>query len=164
MLIGPAGLYVRAKGVETPELLEAEKPETMPIKDVLRRHPLAVLLALGISIISNSSFYILAYIPTYGVKTLHLPQSTGFTATLIGGSILAIGCPLAGLWSDKLSRRPRLMVISCWLFVLTSYPPFYLMAAWPSLAACILPVGRLQLVKAGFTGAFPPLLPATFPL
>jgi len=77
MLIGPAGLYVRAKIVDTPEFLAAEKPETMPIKDVLRRHPLAVLLALGISIISNSSFYILAYIPTYGVKTLHLPQSIG---------------------------------------------------------------------------------------
>jgi MHS family proline/betaine transporter-like MFS transporter len=68
MLIGPAGLYVRAK-LSNPEFLAAEKLETMPIKDVLRRHPLAVLLALGISIISNSSFYILAYIPTYGVKT-----------------------------------------------------------------------------------------------
>jgi hypothetical protein len=63
-----------------------------------------VLLALGISINSNSSFYILAYIPTYGVKTLHLPASTGFTATLIGGLILAIGCPLASHWSDKLPR------------------------------------------------------------
>src|SRR6266404_4608496 len=129
MLIGPAGLYVRAKIVDTPEFLAAEKPETMPIKDVLRRHPLAVLLALGISIISNSSFYILAYIPTYGVKTLHLPQSIGFTATLVGGIVLAIGCPLAGLWSDKMSRRPQLMVVACWLFVLTSYPAFYLMAA-----------------------------------
>ena len=76
MLIGPAGLYVRSKVVETPEFLEAEKPATIPISDVLRRHPLPVLLALGISIISNSSFYILAYIPTYGVKTLHLPAST----------------------------------------------------------------------------------------
>jgi MHS family proline/betaine transporter-like MFS transporter len=70
MLVGPAGLYVRAKIVETPEFLEAEKPETMPIKDVLRRHPLSVLLALGISILSNSSFYILAYIPTYGDRVL----------------------------------------------------------------------------------------------
>jgi len=113
MLIGPVGLYVRAKIVETPDFIEAEKPETIPIKDVLRRHPLAVLLALGISIISNSSFYILAYIPTYGVKTLHLPASTGFTATLVGGLILAIGCPLAGLWSDKLPRRTLLMVITC---------------------------------------------------
>jgi MHS family proline/betaine transporter-like MFS transporter len=164
MLIGPAGLYVRAKVVETAEFIEAEKPETMPIMDLLRRHPLSVLLALGISIISNSSFYILAYIPTYGVKTLHLPASTGFTATLIGGLILAIGSPLAGLWSDKMPRRPLLMVITCWLFVLTPYPAFYLMAAWPSLAACIIAVGWLQLLKAGYSGVLPSLLSEQFPV
>src|SRR6202790_4553042 len=105
MLVGPAGLYIRSKLVETPDFLEAEKPATIPITDLLRRYPLEVLLALGISIISNASFYILAYIPTYGVKTLHLPQSAGFIATLIGGLILAIGCPFAGYWSDKLRSR-----------------------------------------------------------
>jgi len=164
MLIGPAGLYVRAKVVETPEFLEAEKPETMPIKDLLRRHPLPVLLALGISIISNSSFYILAYIPTYGVKTLHLPASTGFTATLIGGMVLAIGCPLAGYWSDKMARRPALMVVTCWLFVLTSYPAFYLMATWPTLATCIIAVCWLQLCKAGYSGVLPSVLSDQFPV
>lgn len=164
MLIGPAGLYVRAKIVETAEFLKAEKPETVPIKDLLRRHPIPVLLGLGISIISNSSFYILAYIPTYGVKTLHLPASTGFTATLIGGLVLAIGSPLFGQWSDKLPRRPTLMVITCWLFVLTSYPAFYLMAAWPSLAACIVAVAWLQLCKAGYSGVLPSLLSEQFPV
>jgi MHS family proline/betaine transporter-like MFS transporter len=164
MLIGPAGLYVRAQVVETREFVEAEKPATIPIKDLLRRHPVPVLLALGISIISNSSFYILAYIPTYGVKTLHLPASTGFIATLIGGVILAIGSPVAGHWSDKLQRRPLLMVITCWLFALTSYPAFYLMAAWPSLTACIVAVGWLQLLKAGYSGVLPSLLSEQFPV
>src|SRR5258708_655517 len=163
MLVGPAGLYIRAKMVETPEFLEAEKPETMPISDLLRRYPLEVLLALGISIISNASFYILAYIPTYGVKTLHLPASAGFTATLIGGLILAIGCPLAGYWSDKISR-PLLMVITFWLFVLTPYPAFYLMAAWPSLATCVIAVAWLQLVKAGYSGVLPSLMSEQFPV
>jgi MFS transporter, MHS family, proline/betaine transporter len=163
MLIGPAGLYVRAKIVETPEFVEAELPATIPISDLLRRYPLQVLLALGISIISNSSFYILAYIPTYGVKTLHLPEATGFTATLVGGLILAIGCPLAGYWSDRISR-PLLMVVTCSLFVLTSYPAFYLMAAWPSLAACVIAVGWLQLVKAGYSGVLPSLMSEQFPV
>src|SRR5712671_4366697 len=163
MLIGPAGLYVRSKVVDTPEFLEAEKPETIPIKDVLRRHPLAVLLALGISIISNSSFYLLLYIPTFGVKQLHLPEYTGFVATLVGGLILAIGCPLAGHWSDKI-QRPRIMVIACGLFVLTAYPAFYLMVAWPSLVACVLAVGWLQLVKAGYSGVLPSLLSEQFPV
>jgi len=164
MLIGPAGLYVRAKIVETPEFLEAEKPETIPIKDVLRRHPMSVLLALGLAIISNSSFYILAYIPTYGQKVLHLPASIGFTATLVGGVILAIGCPLAGYWSDRMTQRSALMVVACWLFVLTSYPAFYLMAAFPSLAACIVAVSWLQLCKAGYSGVLPSVLTELFPV
>src|SRR5215468_2342520 len=163
MLVGPAGLYIRAKMVETPEFLEAEKPETMPLTDLLRRYPLEVLLALGISIISNASFYILAYIPTYGVKTLHLPQSTGFTATLVGGLILAIGCPLFGHWSDKISR-PLIMVVTCSLFVLTSYAAFWLMAGWPSLATCIVAVCWLQLLKAGYSGVLPSLLSEQFPV
>jgi MHS family proline/betaine transporter-like MFS transporter len=163
MLVGPAGLYIRSKIVETPEFLEAEKPPTMPIADLLRHHPLPVLLGLGISIISNASFYILAYIPTYGVKTLHLPASTGFTATLIGGLILAIGCPFAGHWSDKMPR-PLIMVITCWLFVLTSYAAFYLMVAWPSLAACIFAVAWLNLIKAGYSGVLPSLLSEQFPV
>ena len=163
MLVGPAGLYIRAKVVETPEFLEAEKPETIPISDLLRRHPLPVLLALGIAIISNSSFYLLLYIPTFGVKQLHLPEYTGFVATLVGGLILAIGCPLFGHWSDRI-QRPRIMVIACCLFVLTAYPAFYLMVAWPSLAACVLAVGWLQLVKAGYSGVLPSLLSEQFPV
>src|SRR5580704_16772075 len=137
---------------------------TLLSHDQLLRYPLEVLLSLGISIISNSSFYILAYIPTYGVKTLHLPRATGFTATLVGGIVLAIGCPLAGLWSDKMARRPQLMVVTCWLFVLTSYPAFYLMAAWPSLATCIIAVAWLQLCKAGYSGVLPSLLSELFPV
>jgi MHS family proline/betaine transporter-like MFS transporter len=56
------------------------------------------------------------------------------------------------------------MVIACWLFVLTSYPAFYLMAAWPSLAACIIAVGWLQFVKAGYSGVLPSLLSEQFPV
>ena len=78
MLEGPVGLYIRSRLAETPEFLEAEQSESVPIRELLTMHPLSVLLAIGISIISNSSFYILLYIPTYGQKTLHLPAYTGF--------------------------------------------------------------------------------------
>ena len=164
MLIGPAGLYIRRRIIETDEFLEAEKPETIPIADLLRRYPMPTLLGLGISIISNSSFYIVAYIPTYGVKTLHLPEYVGFVATLVGGLILAVGSPFAGHWSDRMAKRPLIMVITCWAFVLTSYPAFYLMGTWPSLATCILAVGWLQLMKAGYSGVLPSVLAEQFPV
>jgi MHS family proline/betaine transporter-like MFS transporter len=164
MLVGPAGLYIRARMAETPEFLEATPPESMPIRELLTHHPLPVLLALGASIISNSSFYILAYIPTYGQKTLHLPAYTGFTATLIGGIVLAIGCPFFGHWSDKMSARPRLMVITAWGFVLTSWPCFFLMSALPTLTSCIIAVAWLQFLKAGYSGVLPSMLGELFPV
>jgi MHS family proline/betaine transporter-like MFS transporter len=163
MLIGPAGLYIRSRVSETPEFIAAKKPETMPIGELLRRYPMPVLLAIGASIISNSSYYLLAYIPTYGVKTLLLPAYTGFVATLVGGIILAIFSVVAGYWSDRMPR-PRIMLIAGWLFLLTAYPSFYLMAAWPTLAACVIAVGWLNLVKAGYSGVLPSLLAEQFPV
>jgi hypothetical protein len=104
--------------------------------------------------------------PTFrltGVKTLLLPAYTGFVATLVGGIILAIFSVVAGYWSDRMPR-PRIMLIAGWLFLLTAYPAFYLMAAWPTLAACVIAVGWLNLVKAGYSGVLPSLLAEQFPV
>lgn len=163
LLVGPAGLYIRSRMAETPEFLAAEKPEAVPIGELLRRHPLPVLLALGVSIISNSSYYLLLYIPTYGVRTLHLPPYTGFAATLVGGVILAVFSLVAGHWSDK-TDRTRIMLIAGVLFFVTAYPAFWLMVAYPSLAACVIAVGWLNLVKAGYSGVLPSLLSEQFPV
>src|SRR5215813_3978189 len=55
LLVGPVGLYIRARLTETPEFLAAEKPPSVPISDLLRRYPVSFLLALGAAIVSNSS-------------------------------------------------------------------------------------------------------------
>jgi MHS family proline/betaine transporter-like MFS transporter len=56
------------------------------------------------------------------------------------------------------------MVVTCWLFLLTPYLAFYLMAAWPSLATCIIAVAWLQLIKAGYSGVLPSLMSDQFPV
>jgi MHS family proline/betaine transporter-like MFS transporter len=98
--------------VETPEFLNAEKPHGMAISELLRRQPASVLLALGIAVISNSSYCLLLYIPTYGVKTLHLPAYTTYAATLVGGIILAVFSVIAGHYSDRTKPRTLLMLIT----------------------------------------------------
>ena len=162
LLVGPAGLYIRSRITETPDFATA-KPHSVPLRELLGRHPVRVLVALGISIISNSSYYLLLYIPTYGVKQLHLPASTGFIATLVGGVILAVGSPLAGHWSDR-SSRPAIMQAMAWLFLIAAYPVFALMVASPSLATAIFAVGFLNLIKAGYSGVLPSLLSEQFPV
>ena len=164
LLIGPAGLYIRSRIAETADFLAAEKPPAVPIGDLLRRHPVSLLLALGAAIVSNSSYYLLLYVPTYGVKTLHLPAYTGFAATLLGGIILAVFSVVAGYWSDRIVPRPRIMLIAAWLFLLAAYPCFWLMDAYPSLATAMFAVGFLNLVKAGYSGVLPSVMSEQFPV
>jgi len=164
LLVGPVGLYIRARMAETPEFLAGKKPDTVPIRELLHRHPVPFLLALGAAIISNSSYYLLLYIPTYGVKTLHLPPYTGFVATLVGGVILAVFSVLVGHWSDKIRPRARPMLITAWLFALAAYPCFWLMDAYPSLATAIFAVGFLNLIKGGYSGVLPSVLSEQFPV
>ncbi len=161
ILIGPAGLYIRRRLDETPEYVEI-KPTRTSVRDVLREHPIECLLAMGASIISNSSAYIILYIPTYAMKELHLPQATGFIATLVGAVILGIACPFAGHFSDKLGRS-GILTGTAWLFLLTTYPVFFLMVAYPSLATAIFAAGWLSLVKAGYSGVLPSQLAELFP-
>ncbi len=164
LLVGPAGLYIRSRMAETEEFVAAEKPPTVPISDLLRRYPVAAVLALGASIVSNASYYLLLYIPTYGVKTLHLPAYTGFAATLVGGIMLAVFSVVAGHWSDRIRSRTRIMLITGWLFLLLAYPSFWLMVKYPSLATAMFAVGLLNLIKGGYSGVLPSLLAEQFPV
>jgi MFS transporter, MHS family, proline/betaine transporter len=161
ILVGPVGLYIRRRLDETPEYVEI-KPTRAPVRDLLRDHPIEALLAMGASVISNSSAYIILYIPTYAMKQLHLPQATGFTATLVGAVILGIVSPFAGHLSDKFGRS-GILKSTAWLFFLTVYPVFYLMVAFPSLATAIFAAGWLSLVKAGYSGVLPSQLAELFP-
>jgi MFS transporter, MHS family, proline/betaine transporter len=161
ILVGPVGLYIRRRLDETPEYVEIA-PARTPVRDMVRAHPLEGLLAIGISAISNSSAYIILYIPTYAMKELHLPQATGFTATLVGAVILGIASPFAGHLSDRLGRS-GILIGTAWLFLLTTFPLFFLMVAFPSLATAIFAAGWLSLVKAGYSGVLPSQLSELFP-
>jgi MHS family proline/betaine transporter-like MFS transporter len=162
LLIGPVGLYIRSRMAETPEFAAAE-PNKVPIMTLLARHPGAVLIAIGASVISNSSNYLILYIPTYAVSELHLPQATGYIATFVGAIILGTVALIAGHWSDKIGRT-RIMLAMTVLFFVTAYPIFALMVAYPSLATAILAAGWLSLVKAGYSGVLPSLLSELFPV
>jgi len=162
LLIGPVGLYIRSRMAETPEFVAAG-PARTPVRTLLAEHPTAVLIAIGASIISNSSYYLILYIPTYAVSQLHLPPSTGYIATLVGAVILGVVSLIAGHWSDKIGRT-RIMLVMTVLFLVTSYPIFAAMVAHPSLATAVLAAGWLSLIKAGYSGVLPSLLSELFPV
>ncbi|HXZ02358.1 MAG TPA: MFS transporter [Stellaceae bacterium] len=161
LLIGPVGFYIRGYVDETPEFLRTETTRT-PVRDVLARQWDRLLLAIGLVAISTGSNYLLLYMPTYAVTELHLPQATGFLATVVGAVVLIAVAPLAGHWSDRVGRT-RIMQAMTWLFLLSVYPAFVLLTDRAVLAVLVLVVGWLGLIKAGYSGVLPSLLSELFP-
>ncbi len=161
LLLGPVGFYIRRNAEETPEFLSA-KPAQAPLRELVRQQWGRVLLAAGIVIVSTSSNYLILYMPTYAIKQLSLPASSGFVATTLGGIILTFGSPLFGHWSD-LAGRTRIMLAAVALFVISAYPAFLLVTRFPSLAVLIAVVCWLSLLKTAYSGVLPSLMAEIFP-
>ncbi|MEJ0072232.1 MAG: MFS transporter [Pseudomonadota bacterium] len=161
VLIGPVGLYIRRHAAETPEFAQAQ-PTPQPLRRLLGQQKARLALAVGAAVISNSSNYLILYMPTYAIKELGLPQSVGFIATLIGAVVLGTVAPLAGHLSDKIGRT-RIMLTMTALFLLTAYPMFRLLATYPSLTVMILAVAWMSLLKAGYSGVLAAFLSELFP-
>jgi MHS family proline/betaine transporter-like MFS transporter len=161
LLIGPIGLYIRKHVGETPEFRE-QGPSSAPLRQMFTDHWDRLLMCMGIVILSTSSNYIILYMPTYAIKQLHLPQSLGFTATMIGGLLLMFCAPFFGHLSDRVGRL-RMMVVVSVLFAVSAYPAFVLLVANPSLAGIIGIVCWLSLLKAAYSGTLPALMAELFP-
>jgi MHS family proline/betaine transporter-like MFS transporter len=162
LLIGPIGLYIRQRLNESPEFVDIT-PAKAPVRDLLTGQWDRVLLAIGAVIISTSSNYIILYMPTYAIKQLHLPQVLGFIATMLGGVLLTLGAPLFGHLSDRFGRIGIMMAV-CVLFAVSAYPAFVMLIGHASLAAIVLIVCWLSLLKAGYSGILPALLAEIFPI
>jgi MFS transporter, MHS family, proline/betaine transporter len=161
LLIGPIGFYIRRHIEETPEYVAAP-PSPKPLRELLTRQLDRVFLAIGIAVISNSSNYLILYMPTFAITQLKLPASTGFTATLLGGLILTVGSPMFGYWSDKVGRSP-IMIAAALLFLITAYPAFLLLTAMPTMAVLVVVVCWLSLLKTAYSGVLPSLMAELFP-
>ncbi|HAK35045.1 MAG TPA: MFS transporter, partial [Pantoea sp.] len=120
------------------------------------------LLAVGLMVISTAVNYMLNYVPTYATKTLHLPGSVAFSATLLAGAILTLVTPLMGLWAERVGRVP-LMWGSLLLLLVTIYPAFRYMVNHTSALTLMLLVGWMALLKSIYFSTVPSVMADLFP-
>jgi MFS transporter, MHS family, proline/betaine transporter len=164
LLIGPVGYYVRSRMTETPEFLDAGAGEARaPLRELFVDQWDRLLLTVGAVVASTSSQYILVFMPTYAIRELGLPQSTGFAAAVAAAALQTVVVPLVGLWVDRVGQT-RIMIGAALLFFLTSYPAFALLNAYASLAVLMAMVCWISLLKSFFSGALPSLMARIFPV
>ncbi len=161
LLIGPIGYYVRSHMAETPEFVSAGAAQA-PMRELLVHQWDRLLIAIGAIVISNSSQYMIVYMPTYAIKELHLSQSVGFTAAVLAAALQTVVVPFVGILVDKIGQIP-VMAGAAVLFALTSYPAFVLLGANATLPMLIAMVCWLGLLKSFYSGALPSLLARVFP-
>src|SRR5215212_8846069 len=129
VLVG-VGLFIRLRIMETPAFLQVKETRTeapMPILDVLRTYPKNVLLAMGMRVAENGTFYVLTvFVLTYIKEELKLEQTTGLIGVLIAAFIGLFTIPFFGHLSDRVGRRP-LYLLGSGFSLLFAFPFFWLL-------------------------------------
>ncbi len=122
----------------------------------------AVLLAVGTIAAATAVNYLIIYMPTYVVKTLHLPPTIGYLAAF-AAAIAAISLnPVAGTISDRVGRTPYMIAMGV-LLLLAIFPVYLLLSGKPSGTMIVLAVLLLGSLKALYLGAVAALMSELFP-
>ena len=122
-----------------------------------------ILIGMMLTVLTTIYFYLITvYTPTFGKQALHLNAKSTFFVTLCVGLSNFILLPIAGSISDKIGRRPLLIII----------PLITLVTAYPVLLWLIVLPTTLKLLAAGlwfsclygfYNGAMIPLLTEIMP-
>lgn len=165
VLLGAAGLYFRLRIEDTPEfrkLKETQGVSSAPLKEVGRNESGAMGRVLGLTTPFTVAFYLLlTYLPTYLSNELGIALSTSLVVTSIGTAWATVLVPISGALSDRVGRKP-ILVISVASFLVFTYPLFMMMTAG-SMALAVVAILILMVPLALLYGTAPTTFAELFP-
>lgn len=162
LLIGPVGLWIRRHVHEPEAYVEIEKPRH-PVKQLLGSQKRLLALAIGLMVVSTAINYMLNYVPTWATKSLGLPASSAYSATLLAGVILTVVTPIGGLLAERVGRE-RLLWTALGLLAFTLLPAFWLMSLNVTPLSLSLLVGWMALLKSIYFSTIPSVMADIFPV
>jgi MFS family permease len=145
----PVALFMRS---QLPETLDAEAPTThhtlgSVLASLFRDNTRPVILALFVIASGTIAQYILNYMTTYALTTLHMPASVSIAATLVLGICIFVFSLIGGWLSDRIGRKP-LLIIPKVIATLAAYPAFLLMNEFKNGPALLLATAVLASLGA----------------
>ncbi|MGM3274475.1 MFS transporter [Ralstonia sp. 24A2] len=104
-------------------------------------------------VMTTVSFYLItAYTPTFGKSVLHLSDFDSLIVTLCVGASNFFWLPVMGAVSDRVGRRPLLILFTV-LMLLTAYPAMQWLVAAPSFAHMLIVLLWLSFLYGSYNGA-----------
>lgn len=161
IIVGPVGLYIRAKLDETDDF-KTSVPERAPLKTTLTRHLGRVLTGAAVVGVATISIYLILYMPTFVVKNLGVSASAGYLGGIVAGLVTLITVPLIGHLADRVGPA-RVMTWAAVAAIVLAWPLFKLMVDHPSTLTLVLVVSVLGVIMAFAFGPLPALMSSLFP-
>ncbi|HMM74778.1 MAG TPA: MFS transporter [Gammaproteobacteria bacterium] len=165
LLIGPVGMWVRRHLEETEEFERARAATgtDLPLPAMLRSHARSVLVTFGLIICGTITYYVvLIYMPTFAGTQLGIPLEDAFTAQVIALLCLTAVIPAVGALSDRVGRKPPMIVgsVAC---LLALQPLFERLHAQPDLPTLIATQASLCTLIGIFYGPLSTAVAEQFP-
>jgi MHS family proline/betaine transporter-like MFS transporter len=155
IVLGYVGWYIRRKIKDTPSYEKVEEANQVvgnPLLESIKANFGGIIAAMGLSAGWNAGFYMcMTFMSTYIHSILKLPLNISLLSTTISSIFLIIIMPFMGLLSDKIGRKPVLLM-SCCGFLLFSYPVFIFMEG-ATFVHVLLGQFALVIFQAMFSGA-----------
>jgi metabolite-proton symporter len=140
------------------------RPNTKEILASLTANWKIVIIGTMMATMTTVSFYMItAYTPTFGNSVLHLASLDSLIVTLCIGASNLFWLPIMGTLSDRVGRRP-LLVIFTTLMLVTAYPVMLWLVAAPSFLRLLAVELWFSFIFGSYNGAMVVFLTEIMPV
>src|SRR5258708_9679746 len=155
--IVPWRFWVRRSLAETEGFLaQKHRPGISEILASLASNWKIVGIGVLLSTMTTVNFYLItAYTPTYGIEVLHLTSRQSLMVTFCVGMSNFFWLPTGGAISDKVGRRPLLILITV-AAIVTAYPAMLWLVSDPSTTRLLMVELWLSMFFGVYNGAMIP--------
>ncbi|MBO3681834.1 MFS transporter [Streptomyces sp. NEAU-YJ-81] len=168
-VLGIVGMLLRSRADESPEFEAAvedsaadKKPETLRLRELLRRHPKALLQTAALSAPAVAYYTWATFLPTYAHLTTGRDLDSALAGNAIGLGLLVIIVPLCGALSDRIGRRKPFPIIGAAGMVVLFYP-LLLLLQQPGFGVYVTVTVSGWVVLAIWQGVYPTIQAELFP-
>jgi MFS transporter, MHS family, proline/betaine transporter len=165
-VLAPVGLYLRARVAESPAFsrtVQKQEVARSPVLEALSTHRLPVLAAFGLSAIGTVGNYTYnIYLPTFATTKLGIVGATAYTSATVAAVVLTVLTPVMGWVSDKIGRKP-LLLISAIGYGLLSWPAFSYLSGAPEGTRLMVVQSVSAVLLAMYAGPLCAILAELFP-